>query len=234
MFWEILPSLIIGFIFFAIIGIPYAITAKIYGHKLAIKAIAQYLAVAGILAAIFYLASLWLSPAQRENIWTVIYIGFSLLFIILFIAHVKGKNQRAAEKVVLEMGLGDSGFWLIIGGFLFLASSYTSIIELITKSQFPTNEVLRIVFKSLAGAFALYKGISKTIMTDKGIFSLFGYAKWKKIKSYKWEDSKVPILKIKIADSWLSLVWVSIVVPNVNRNDVQNLLTQELSKAENV
>ena len=140
MFWELLPSLTIGFIFFAIIGIAYAVTAKIYGHKLAIKAIAQFLAVAGILAAIFYLVSLWLSPAQKEIIWTAIYICFSLLFIILFIAHVKGKNQIPTEKVILEIGLGDSGFWLIIGGVIFLASSYTSISEFANRQYIPDKK----------------------------------------------------------------------------------------------
>jgi hypothetical protein len=232
MFWEILPSLTIGVFFFAIIGFAYLATAKIYGHKLAVKATAQYLIALGILAAISYLASLWLSPTQIDIIWASIYVGFSLLFIILFVAHVKGRRQIAKEKIVLEISFGDNGFWLIVLGLLFLGSSFSSIRDVIAKSQFSNSEILRIILKFLAGAFALYIGIGKTILTENGILSLFGYAKWKQIKSYKWDDGKIPVLKLKVADSLLSLIWISVIIPNTHKATVQNLLAQELPNPE--
>jgi len=233
MFWEILPTLIIGFFIFAIFGFAYVITAKIYGHKSAIKAIAQYLVVLVILAGIFYLASLWLAPAQIDIIWTSIYVIFSLFFIFLLIAHVNGKRQVATEQVLFEIGLGDSGFWLIIFGILFLGSSISSISNVITKSSYSVNQIFHIIFQILVGAFALYKGLGKTVLTENGIFSLFGYAKWKRIKSYKWDNGKFPILKLKIADSILSLIWISVIIPNAQKSAVENLLAQKLSKPEN-
>ena len=63
MFREIFP-LLIGFIFFATIGIAYFVTAKIYGHKSAIKS----LAIVGAISPVVYLAFWWFSPAQMNII----------------------------------------------------------------------------------------------------------------------------------------------------------------------
>lgn len=232
MFWEIVPVLTIALFLFAIIGFAYVITAKIYGHKSAAKAIAQYVVVLGILAGGSYLVTLWLSPAQINTVLISIYAVFSLLFIFLFVAHVSGKRQVETERVLLEIGLGDTGFWLIILGILFLGSSISSISNMIVKSLYSVNEILHIVFKFLVGTLAVYKGFGKTILTENGIFSLFGYAKWKKIKSYKWDDGKFPVLKLKIADPLLSLLWISVIIPNTQRAAVENFLAQELLKPE--
>ena len=232
MFWDILPSLTIGLFLFAIFGFAYVITAKIYGHKSAIKAIAQSLVIFGVLSGIFYLASLWLSPAQINIIWISIYAVFSLLFILLFIVHVNGKRQVETERILLEISLGDSGFWLIILGIFFLGSSISSINDVITKSLYSANEILHIIFRVLTGILALYKGFGKTVLTENGVFSLFGYAKWKKVKLYKWDDGKFPVLKLKIADSLLSLIWISVIVPNSQKAAVENLLAQVLPKPE--
>lgn len=230
MFLEVLPLLIISFIVLALLGFAYFITAKIYGAKLAIKAIIQLLVVLGVISIIRYFANLWFSPAQREVLTTIISSGFSLLLIILFISHIKGVKQVLKENKLHEIELGNNSFFLITGGLFFVLISLTSLYEFISKSLFSINSILFIVAEFGTGVLAFYKGIGKTIITDKGLFSLFGYTSWSKIKSYKWEEiNKVPVLKIKITGSLLSLIWVSVIIPNNYKSIVQSYLTNEIS-----
>ena len=231
--WQIYFWAIIGVIFFIAIGIGYLFTAKVYGYKLAIKSFAQSFAFIAIFSTTYYLIFLFIPTSYKSAFWITIYLAISIILIAALYNQIQGRRKIAVENILVDLGLDNNGFWLILTGLLFTMSSISSISDSIATNQLTAVELSHITFKFLAGILGFYIGISKTVITDEGIFSLAGYVKWSNIKSYKWENSKLPILKLKVKGSWFSLNTANINVSDIHRSTVQNLLSQKLSKAEN-
>jgi hypothetical protein len=233
MFWKLLPWLFYGIIFSTILGIAYFFTAMIYGPKAAIKSLAQALAIIGVLSIVFYVLSPFITPSQRDILWTLLYLALSIISVIVLFLQIRGKRQAASETLLLDLGLDKNGFLILLIGVVFLVSPISSIIDSFETSQFVAKDLLSIVFKVLIGILGVYKGINNTVLTDGGIFSLYGYVNWTNIKSYQWEESKPPLLNLKLAGSWFSLNRSSIIVPQIHRGTVQDLLSQKLAGPEN-
>ncbi|GEM_PF-5522614 len=232
MHWSMVFWLIIGVFFAIAIGIGYAFAAKIYGYKVAIKATFQYLAILGVFLIAHYVLFLFLPSSLEDAFWIVLDSAFSVIFIIMLIAQIQGKKQVSVENVLLDLGLDNNGFWLLLGGVLLIMWSFSSVSNAVKNSQFTAREMADILFMISGSILALYKGVSKTVFTDKGVYSLFGYTKWENIRSYNWEDSKLPMLKLRVTGLWWLLNRTSINIPIAYKNAVQDLLSREFLKPE--
>ena len=236
MFWQVLPCLIIGIIFPIVIGGGYVLTASIYGHTLAIESVAQYVLFILLISSIYYAVSQILSPYQIEMLWIVLYLTLSAVAFMLLTLQIQAKRKIKSEKTLLDLGLDRTGFWLILGGIFLIGSAVSYVIDSFEASpfQFTAREFSRNGCYLSVGILSTYKGSGATVFTDQRIFSLIGSIKWANIRSYAWEESAIPILRLRLRGYWFLLNRTGINIPNTKKNEVQDVLSQQLHKPEDV
>jgi hypothetical protein len=231
-FWQVLPWIIATLLVSVGIGVGYYLTAQIYDRKTALQLSRQFWGFV-FLFTIPYLILLYLLPASyKDSLRTILYIAMSGFLISLLIAQVQGNRRVKIETILLDLGVDPNSFWLLLLGAISLSFSVALMTISISNSQVSFQTTAQIVLSIVVGVLGLYKGSTKTMFTENGIFSVAGYTEWTKIRSYEWQGNKLPILKLKLTNSWVTLNQASINIAASDKDAVETLLAKKLLKPE--
>jgi len=229
-FWKVLPWLIAIVLVSVGIGVGCFLTAQIYGSKTASQLSRQYLGVV-FLFMIPYMIILYLLPASyKDSLRTTLFIAVSGFLISLLIAQVEGSRRVKIEQILLDLGGDPNGVWLLLVGAFALSFSVAFIILGISNPQARFQTAAQVVLSIVIGVLGLYKGSTKTVFTENGIFSIAGYIEWTNIRSHEWQGNKLFILKLKLRNSWVTLNKASINIAASNKDAVEALLAKKQSQ----
>lgn len=232
MLWKILPWLIAAIFIAVAVGAGDILTASVYNRKTSLKRSGQFWGFLFWFSIPYAVVLYFVPTSYKDVLQTLLYATWSVLLIVLMIAQLQGSRRIRMESTVLDLGPGAHSAWLLLIGAFLLSWAVALMTICIANSRTTVETLAQFVLGMLAGVLALYKGSSKTIFTEAGIFSSLGYTEWSNIRSYEWEDSKLPILKLKVTNSWVTFNTAWMNIPVSEKDAVQALLLRKLSKPE--
>jgi hypothetical protein len=230
--WQVLPWLVAVTLVSLGIGVGYFLTTKIYGSKSALQLSRQFWGFVFLIVTPYIIILYLLPENYKDSLRATLYVVMSGVLISLLIAQIEGTRRVKFEKILLDLGLDPNGFWLLLLGAIFISGAVALITINVSNSQVSFLIAVQIIFSILVGVLGLYKGSTKTVFTENGIFSVAGYTGWTNIRSYEWQESKLPILKLKLTNSWVTLNRAYINIDLSDKDAVEALLAKKLVKHE--
>jgi len=223
---------LLGF-FLLMLLISHSVTRHTLGEKTANRAAISSLSIPVAFFAIFFL----MSAIGEENAWAVVMAYFILSKNFEMVRWLI--QRRRAGAVLLSIGQVAPLKRMTYVGLYLAALTLVSIFKLLLDSPGNSDTIstwekpIYLVFAVTMSFYFISLGLRKLEIIGSGISYGYSLFKWKRIRSFDWEQNKPNTLVIYLK-SFLPFFndFRSMVIPSKYRDSVDSILRERLALSE--
>ena len=126
--------------------------------------------------------------------------------------------------MIIDLGLAPDALWRIMLGVFLTAISIGAAIDKFPAFSNVLEEFVKYMHWLPIGICFVYLGFQRIIITDRAIYLIAFRVAWTNIRSFQWEGTDTPVLKLYLIQPWLGTKQVTVRVPKQYVAKLQDLL----------